>query len=83
MISLEEMCSDSMFEKMALLEIQKYCAKCCRLEKFEIPQALKLVPDIWTPDIDLVTAAFKLKRKNIQARYQLLIDKMYSSMYVY
>ena len=67
---------------MALLEIQKYCAK-CRLEKFEIPQAIKLVPDIWTPDIDLVTAAFKLKRKNIQDRYQSLIDSMYSTIYSY
>ena len=65
--SLEEMCSNLVLEKLALLEIQKYCAK-CRLQKFEIPQRLKLVPDIWTPDIDLVTAAFKLKRKNIQAR---------------
>ena len=77
--SLEEMCSNLVVENMALLEIQKYCAK-CRLEKFEIPQAIKLVPDIWTPDIDLVTAAFKLKRKNIQDRYQSLIDSMYSTI---
>ena len=66
-ISLEEMRSNLVLKKIALLEIQKYCAK-CRLQKSEIPQRLKLVPDIWTPDIDLVTAAFKLKRKNIQAR---------------
>ena len=80
LISLEEMCSNLVLEKLALLEIQKYCAK-CRLQKFEIPQRLKLVPDIWTPDIDLVTAAFKLKRKNIQNRYQSLIDSMYSTIY--
>ena len=65
--SLEEMCSNLVIENLALLEIQKHCAT-SRLEKFEVPQAIKLVPDIWTPDIDLVTAAFKLKRKNIQAR---------------
>ncbi len=60
-----------------LAEIQKHSVK-CRLEKFEIPQAVKLVAEVWTPDLDLVTAAFKLKRKNIQDRYQFLIDRMYS-----
>ena len=98
-------------EHLFLAEMQKHCLK-CRLEKFEIPQALKLVPDVWTPDMvhvyfvpvqgsffllvfllrikklslkvyfnifqGLVTAAFKLKRKNIQDRYQMLIDRMYS-----
>ncbi len=85
-------------ENLFLTEIQKHCLK-CRLEKFEIPQALKLIPEVWTPDMvysifsycayyqakmtiillqGLVTAAFKLKRKNIQDRYQLLIDRMYS-----
>lgn len=49
-----------------------------RLEKFEIPQALKLVSEVWTPDSGLVTAAFKLKRRTIQDRYQHLIDRMYS-----
>ena len=81
-ISFEESCSNLTIEKLALLEIQKHSAK-CRLQNFEIPRALKLVPDIWTPDLDLVTAAFKLKRKNIQNRYQLLIDTMYSTRCAY
>ena len=81
-ISFEESCSSLTIEKLALLEIQKHSVK-CRLEKFEIPRALKLVPDIWTPDLDLVTAAFKLKRKNIQNRYQRLIDTMYSTRCAY
>ena len=75
--SLEEMCLNSQFEKIVLAEIQKHSIK-CRLEKFEVPQAVKLVPEIWTPDMGLVTAALKLKRKNIQDHYQLLIDRMYS-----
>lgn len=75
--SLEEMCTNKKLEKIVLTEIQKHSIK-CRLEKFEIPQAVAIVPDVWTPDMDLVTAAFKLKRKNIQDHYQLLIDSMYS-----
>ena len=77
MSSMEELCENADLEKLVLSELQKYSLK-ARLEKFEVPQALKLVPEIWTPDMGLVTAAFKLKRKNIQDRYQLLIDRMYS-----
>lgn len=75
--SIEDLCSNAQMERLVLAELQKHSAK-CRLEKFEIPQAVKLVAEVWTPDLDLVTAAFKLKRKNIQDRYQLLIDRMYS-----
>ena len=77
MSSMEELCENADLEKLVLSELQKYSLK-ARLEKFEVPQALKLVPEIWTPDMGLVTAAFKLKRKNIHDRYQLLIDRMYS-----
>ena len=49
------------------------------LEKFEIPTKLTLIPTIWTPEMGLVTAALKLKRKEIQNTYQEDIDKMYSS----
>ncbi|XP_057366617.1 long-chain-fatty-acid--CoA ligase 4-like isoform X3 [Daphnia carinata] len=75
--NIEEICLNNIVEKSFLAEIQKYGLN-CRLQKFEIPQALKLVSEVWTPDMGLVTAAFKLKRKNIQDRYQLLIDRMYS-----
>jgi long-chain acyl-CoA synthetase len=37
-------------EKVYLTEIQKHGLK-CRLEKFEIPQAIKLISEIWTPDM--------------------------------
>jgi len=39
--SLEDMCSNLMIEKLALMEIQKYCAK-SRMEKFEIPQVKQI-----------------------------------------
>lgn len=75
--AIEDLCANEQMEKLVLAEIQKHSVK-SRLEKFEIPQAVKLVSEVWTPDMGLVTAAFKLKRKNIQDRYQLLIDRMYS-----
>jgi len=75
--SLEEAIANSKVEKLMLDEIKKHAIS-RRLEKFEIPQAVKLVSEVWTPDLGLVTAAFKLKRKTIQDRYQHLIDRMYS-----
>lgn len=71
------MCLNRQVEKVVLREIQKHSIK-CRLEKFEIPQAVKLVSEVWTPDTGLVTDAFKLKRKQIQEHYQPFIDRMYS-----
>lgn len=50
-----------------------------KLEKFEIPAAVKLCTEVWSPDMGLVTAAFKLKRKDIQERYQHEINRMYAS----
>ncbi len=47
------------------------------LEKFEIPGAVTLCKEAWTPESGLVTAAFKLKRKPIQTFYQHELDRMY------
>lgn len=39
--------------------MKKHAVK-CKLEKFEIPQALKLIPEIWTPDLVNSFSAFVL-----------------------
>ena len=41
---------------------------------------MTFVTDVWTPETELVTAAMKLKRKQIQAKYQFLIDRMYQTL---
>ena len=48
------------------------------LEKFELPAALTLIGESWTPESGVITAAFKLKRKVIQNMYQKDIDRMYA-----
>lgn len=50
-----------------------------KLQKFEVPAAVTLCKEVWSPDMGLVTAAFKLKRKDIQDRYQHDINRMYAS----
>ena len=47
------------------------------LEKFELPKKITLVTDEWTPDSGLVTAAFKIRRKQVVARYKQEIDMLY------
>ena len=47
------------------------------LEKFEIPKDIALVNEEWTPESGLITASFKVKRKQIQNHYQDVIDRMY------
>ena len=48
-----------------------------RLEKFEMPGAVSLCREEWTPESGLTTAAMKLKRRPIQDFYQADINRMY------
>lgn len=50
-----------------------------KLSRYEVPAAVTLCTEVWSPDMGLVTAAFKLKRKDIQDRYQSDINRMYAS----
>lgn len=76
--TIEELCCNAEVEKMVLQELIEQ-AKKCKLERFEIPGAVKLCAEQWSPDMGLVTAAFKLKRKAVQERYQHEINRMYAS----
>ncbi|KAH7671182.1 long-chain acyl-CoA synthetase protein [Dioscorea alata] len=53
-------------------------AKQTRLEKFEIPVRIKLLPQPWTPESGLVTAALKLKREVIRKAYAEDLAKLYA-----
>ncbi|XP_076919858.1 long chain acyl-CoA synthetase 9, chloroplastic-like [Bidens hawaiensis] len=52
-------------------------AKTGRLEKFEIPAKIKLLPEAWTPESGLVTAALKLKRDIIRKTFSDELAKFY------
>jgi len=77
-LNFEQLCANQTVEKAVLYEIGEHGKK-CKLEKFEVPAAVKLCTEVWSPDMGLVTAAFKLKRKDIQDRYQHEINRMYAS----
>ena len=50
------------------------------LQRFELPTALTLCTEQWTPESGLITAAFKLKRKVVQGFYQTHINRMYEGL---
>ena len=49
-----------------------------RLQKFEIPKAIFLVSEPWTPESGLITAAMKLKRKSLDTAFAKEIVEMYA-----
>ncbi|XP_026314422.1 long-chain-fatty-acid--CoA ligase 4 [Hyposmocoma kahamanoa] len=77
-MDFEQLCNNSEIEKAVVKELADHARK-CGLEKFEVPAAVKLCTEVWTPDMGLVTAAFKIKRKDIQERYKEDIKRMYAS----
>ncbi|KAL0895202.1 hypothetical protein ABMA27_013641 [Loxostege sticticalis] len=77
-MDFEQLCRTPAVEKAVLKELADHAMK-CGLERFEVPAAVKLVTEVWSPDMGLVTAAFKIKRKDIQERYKDDIKRMYAS----
>ena len=74
------LCKNPVLIDYVLKDISNYVSK--RLERFEIPKAITLVSELWTPDSGFVTSAMKLKRKPIQSAYQNDINRMYDNITV-
>lgn len=72
----EAICNNPQMEKIVLKMISDG-ANTASLEKFEIPQKIRLCAETWTPETGLVTDAFKLKRKELKTHYQADIERMY------
>ena len=64
----------------AVAEVQQSLAKeakAANLDKFKLPAKIKLLPDPWTPESGLVTAALKLKREAVKAKFKDELEKLY------
>jgi len=49
-----------------------------KLDKFELPAKIKLMADPWTPESGLVTAALKLKREQLKAKFKDDLQMLYA-----
>jgi len=76
--TFESLCLDKTVVGAVLREISAH-GKRVGLEKWEMPGAVTLCQDLWTPESGLVTAAFKLKRKPIQDFYSKDLKRMYGA----
>lgn len=52
-------------------------AKDAKLQKFEIPERIMLAADPWTPESGLVTAALKIKREQVKAKFKNELQQLY------
>ncbi|PWA63052.1 AMP-dependent synthetase and ligase family protein [Artemisia annua] len=68
-------------KKETVSEVQQSLAKAAKdakLDKFETPAKIKLMADPWTPESGLVTAALKLKREQLKAKFKDDLLQLYA-----
>jgi len=75
----EQVCKNEDVVVAVLSQLQKHGKK-CGLSRWEIPAAVYLTNELWTPDTGMVTAALKLCRKKIEAQYKVIVNEMYSRL---
>lgn len=57
----------------------KKVARRLKLKPKEIPVALELVTEEWNQDNNLLTAAFKMRRKQVNDFYRSKIDRLFDA----
>ncbi|CAH1454534.1 unnamed protein product [Lactuca virosa] len=55
---------------IAKTEDKSKLGKEAKLDMFELPAKIKMLPDPWTPESGLVTTALKLKREQLKAKFK-------------
>ena len=75
-LCFEALCKEDKINSVVLSQIQEHGRK-CGLNRFEIPAAVYLSPEPWTPETGMVTAALKLRRKQLKERFLIEIEDMY------
>ncbi|KAH6756908.1 AMP-dependent synthetase and ligase family protein [Perilla frutescens var. hirtella] len=64
-----ELCEKAEAKKEVQQSLSK-AGKAAKLDKFELPAKIQLLPEPWTPESGLVTAALKLKREQLKAKFK-------------
>ncbi|XP_028967127.1 long-chain-fatty-acid--CoA ligase 4 [Galendromus occidentalis] len=75
-LTLEEMCKDPEISQYITDRVIEHGKK-VKLSKMEVPSKVKLCHEEWVPDSGLVTAAMKIRRKQIELFYDEEIAAMY------
>ena len=78
-VTFEQLCEEPKVNAAVLKELQLHGRR-CGLSRWEIPAAVHLANELWTPDNGLVTAALKLRRKQLDQQYRSMVVNMYSRL---
>ena len=75
-MTIEQLCTNPLVIKA----VNEQCKAACKgkLAAFEIPKRVALVPETWTPENDLLTAAMKLKRVPIVKKHEAELNALYA-----
>jgi len=73
--TMTDLCNDPQLREVIMRDMVAK-GKASGLQGFEIPRAIHLEPEPWTP-ADLLTPSLKLKRADAAKRYRGVIDSMY------
>lgn len=77
-VSFEENLENPKLVKHVLNNLQSFSLN-IGLNKYEIPQKIKICKEIWTPDNGLVSAIFKVRRRQLYNFYKNDIKKLYEN----
>lgn len=75
-LSREQFCNDREVYKIVYDTIVDGCNK-NNLHRREIPVRIHICAEDWVPDNELLTAAFKLKRKNVLKYYKKEVERLF------
>ncbi|KAI7695621.1 hypothetical protein SSS_04687 [Sarcoptes scabiei] len=78
-LSHSQLCHDKTINEKIMQEINDICKK-SKFHRREIPKSLYVCDEEWTPDNDLLTSAFKLKRKNVYKHYEREISQLFANL---
>lgn len=79
--SFEEVCANKCLKEAIMKDIKKLgSAGTGELKGFELPRDIHIDTELFTPENEITTPTFKLKRPQAKAKYAAAIDEMYSKI---
>ena len=76
---MEELCKNDYLKSAIMADIKKI-SKDAGLHGFETPKEIYIEHNMFSPENDLVTPTFKVKRDKLRVFYEKQISGMYASL---
>lgn len=77
--TLIDMCKSDILKKAILEDIEEL-SQSGKLNRLETVRAIHLDSELFSVDNGLLTPTFKMKRKQLQEKYERVIESLYASM---